>query len=83
MENIHHIVEEYRHADFEKRLHMFLANPSLRHQFSEVDDWEMPFAWPPFLESQRKVFNVSHSFDFVLSWACGLLRRCCCPLSNE
>ena len=31
------IIEEYRNADSEKRLYLFLSHRSLRHEFLEID----------------------------------------------
>ncbi len=31
------IIEEYRNADFEKRLYLFLSHRSLRDEFLEID----------------------------------------------
>jgi len=35
------ILEEYRKADFDKRLNLFLECPSLRTWFMEIDQSEM------------------------------------------
>ena len=35
------ILEEYREADFEKRLNLFLECPSLRTEFIEIDQSEV------------------------------------------
>jgi hypothetical protein len=83
MENIQHIMKEYRQADFERRLHMFLTYPSLRSQFSEIDYREMPVMCPGFFKPQQKVFKVSCSFGFILPWVGGLLKRCCYLLSDK
>ena len=37
MKNTNHIVEEYRNADAEKRLYLFLSHRSLRDDFLEID----------------------------------------------
>jgi len=83
MDNIQHIIKEYREADFKRRLHIFLTYRSLRSQFSEIDDWEMPFMCPGFFKPQQKVFKVSGSFGFILPWVGGLLKRCCYLLSDK
>ncbi len=37
MRDIKNIIEEYRNADFEKRLYFFLSYRSLRDEFLEID----------------------------------------------
>jgi hypothetical protein len=37
MNHIENIIEEYRNADFEKRLYFFLSYRSLRNEFLEID----------------------------------------------
>ena len=37
MRSTRDILEEYRRADLEKRLNLFLACPSLRTEFSKID----------------------------------------------
>ena len=37
MKNTNHIIEEYRNADSEKRLYLFLSHRSLRDDFLEID----------------------------------------------
>ena len=37
MRNDKNIIEEYRNADFEKRLYFFLSYRSLRDEFLEID----------------------------------------------
>jgi hypothetical protein len=44
------ILEEYREADFEKRLNLFLECPSLRTEFIEIDQGEVVET------NQRRVF---------------------------
>ena len=78
-----HIIEEYRQADFERRLHMFLTYPSLRTEFSEIDHWEEPIMYPSFLTSQQKVLRVSVAFGFVLQWVGAALKRCCYLVSEK
>jgi hypothetical protein len=43
------IIEEYRHADFEKRLYLFLSHRSLRDEFLEIDqsDTSVEFSAKP------------------------------------
>jgi hypothetical protein len=36
------IIEEYRNADFEKRLYFFLSYRSLRDEFLEIDQKDTP-----------------------------------------
>ena len=40
MKNSENIIEEYRNADFEKRLYLFLSHRSLRDEFLEIDQSE-------------------------------------------
>jgi hypothetical protein len=40
MRNHKSIIEEYRNADFEKRLYFFLSYRSLRDEFLEIDQRE-------------------------------------------
>jgi hypothetical protein len=37
MRDNNNIIEEYRNADFEKRLYLFLSHRSLRDEFIEID----------------------------------------------
>jgi len=37
MSNLESIIREYREADSEKRLHLFLDCPSLRNEFIEIE----------------------------------------------
>lgn len=37
MKDIKSIIDEYRNADFEKRLYFFLSYRDLRDEFSEID----------------------------------------------
>jgi hypothetical protein len=37
MRNLESIIREYRKADSEKRLHLFLDCPSLRNEFIEIE----------------------------------------------
>ena len=37
MRSTREILEEYRRGDLEKRLNLFLECPSLREEFSEID----------------------------------------------
>jgi hypothetical protein len=41
MKRIEDILEEYRGADVEKRLNLFLECPTLRNEFMEIDQSEM------------------------------------------
>ena len=43
------IIEEYRHADSEKRLYLFLSHRSLRDEFLEIDqsDTSVEFSAKP------------------------------------
>jgi len=70
------LIEEYRQADFETRLHIFLTYPSLRSQFSEIDDREGPVIHPNFFEFQQIGSKVSAAFQSVLQWVGGLVRGC-------
>ena len=36
------ILNDYREADFDKRLHMYLLYPKLRQEFLEIDQNEKP-----------------------------------------
>ncbi len=71
-----HLIKEYRQADFERRLHLFLTYPSLRSEFSEIDELEGPAVDPCFFEFQRILSKVSAAFQSVLQWVGGLLRGC-------
>jgi hypothetical protein len=42
MRSTESIVEEYRKADLEKRLYLFLECPELRARFTEIDQSESP-----------------------------------------
>ena len=77
------LIKEYRQADFKRRLHMFLEYRSLRSQFSEIDQKEMPVMFPNLLKPQQKIFKLSGSFRFFLPWAGDLLKRHCFFLSNK
>jgi hypothetical protein len=46
MRNTESIVEEYRKADLEKRLYLFLECPVLRATFTEIDQSENATARP-------------------------------------
>ena len=35
-------LNDYRHADFSKRLHLYLQYRELRHEFIEIDRNEIP-----------------------------------------
>lgn len=78
-----HIIEEYRQADCERRLHMFLTYPCLRTEFSEIDHCEEPIMYPGFFSSQQKVFRVSVAFGFGLQWVGALLKRYCYLVSDK
>ena len=41
MRNTETILEDYRSADFDKRLNLFLECPALRTEFMEIDQSEM------------------------------------------
>ena len=41
MRSIESIIEEYRKADLDKRLYLFLECPTLRAEFTEIDQSEM------------------------------------------
>ncbi|HUT72499.1 MAG TPA: hypothetical protein VMW89_17655 [Desulfatiglandales bacterium] len=71
-----YLIKEYRQADFERRLHLFLTYPSLRSQFSAIDYREGPVIHPGFFEFQQIVFQVSVPFRSMLQWVGGLLRGC-------
>jgi hypothetical protein len=83
MDNIENIIKEFRQSDFERRLHIFLAYPSLRPQFSDIEDLEAPVMYSDFRKSRYKVFRLSGSFRFILPWASGLLKRCCYHFVNK
>jgi hypothetical protein len=46
MRSTESIVEEYRNADLEKRLYLFLECPALRARFTEIDQSENATARP-------------------------------------
>lgn len=71
-----HLIKEYRQADFERRLHLFLTYPSIRSQFSEIDDREGPVIHPDFFEFQQIAVKVSAAFRSMLQRVGGLLRGC-------
>ncbi|UCE33511.1 MAG: hypothetical protein JSV55_14495 [Deltaproteobacteria bacterium] len=78
-----HIIKEYRQADFERRLHIFLTYPSLRSQLSEIDDREGPVIHPDFVEFQQIGLKVSATLRSVLQWVGGLLRGCRYPVIDK
>lgn len=49
MRDYKNIIEEYRNADFEKRLYLFLSHRSLRDEFLEIDqsDTSVEFSGKP------------------------------------
>lgn len=57
MNNTESILEQYREADFEKRLNLFLECPALRNRFIEIDQSELSGSSSP--EASRKDVAVN------------------------
>jgi hypothetical protein len=55
MRSTESIVEEYRNADLEKRLYLFLECPALRAKFTEIDQSENATARPVEYGSLREI----------------------------
>jgi len=54
MKSTERILKEYRDADFEKRLNLFLECPSLRNQFIEIDQGEVSGGALSEIQHQKK-----------------------------
>ena len=62
MKRVESIIEEYRGADFEKRLNLFLECPSLRTCFMEIDEREM--ADESFRATSREANTLDKGSDY-------------------
>ncbi len=62
------IIEEYRNADFEKRLYLFLSHRSLRDEFLEIDqsDTSVGFSEKHFKNKCRMCRNWGQSLISAL-----------------
>ena len=62
------IIEEYRNADFEKRLYLFLSHRSLRDEFLEIDqsDTSVEFSEKPIKNKCRMCGNWGQSLVSAL-----------------
>ena len=63
MRSVANILEEYRGADFEKRLNLFLECPSLRNCFMEINQSEM--AGESFRATSRDANTLAKGSDYA------------------
>ena len=54
-ENLHDITTEYRDADFNQRLNMYLQYPQLRSNFILIDQKDLETDLPAGFKSRRKM----------------------------
>ncbi len=62
MNSTERILEQYREADFERRLNLFLECPVLRNRFSEIDQ----------SESSKSSSMEAFRKDVAVSRCCGM-----------
>ena len=67
------IIAEYRSADFNRRLHMYLQFPGLRSEFILIDQRNLDAEWPAGLRSPR--FSLVAQMSVFLSSAAGCFKR--------
>ena len=60
MNSTESILEQYREADFERRLNLFLECPALRTGFMEIDQSESSKSFS--LKASRKGFSANRCF---------------------
>jgi hypothetical protein len=68
MRDYKNIIEEYRNADSEKRLYLFLSHRSLRDEFLDIDQSDTPveFAEKPIKNKCRMCGNWGQSLISAL-----------------
>lgn len=68
MRDYKNIIEEYRNADSEKRLYLFLSHRSLRDEFLDIDQSDTPveFAEKPIKNKCRMCENWGQSLISAL-----------------
>jgi hypothetical protein len=71
MSNSNRIIEEYRRADFGKRLSLFLDCPALRDEFIEIDLGE----YRPAIPVEKNEGNVPERF-FSSRWLTAVASCC-------
>jgi hypothetical protein len=69
MRDYKNIIEEYRNADFEKRLYLFMSHRSLRDEFIEIDqnDTAVGFSAKPIKNKCRMCGNWGQSLISALN----------------
>ena len=69
MRDYKEIIEEYRNADSEKRLYLFLSHRSLRDEFLEIDQRDTPleFSAKPIKNKCRMCGNWGQSLISALN----------------
>ena len=69
------LLDDYRHADFTKRLHLYLQYPELRPEFIEIDRNELP---PATLGSMPECKRLAMSCNRAFLWLMpGFVKRHC------
>lgn len=69
------LLDDYRHADFSKRLHLYLQYRELRDEFIEIDQNELP---PAMLGSMPGCKRLPMSRNRAFSWLMpGFMKRHC------
>jgi len=59
------LLDDYRHADFSKRLHLYLQYREVRHEFIEIDRNELP---PATLGSKPACKRLPRSRNRAFLW---------------
>ena len=73
MNDSHTMLEEYRHADFNQRLNLYLQFPALRSKFMAIDQEEKK-AEPILNNSRRRPSRAAH-LNVLLSFPVGCLKK--------
>ncbi len=69
------LLDDYRHADFSKRLHLYLQYRELRHEFIEIDRNELS---PATLGSKPECKRLPRSRNRAFLWLMpGFVKRHC------
>ena len=68
-------ITEYKDADFNRRLHMYLQFPHLRSKFISIDQNDLNSDLPVGFKLYQN--SLTAQLNLVLSSALGYVKRCC------
>jgi hypothetical protein len=73
LDHLHSILKEYRNADFNRRLHLYLQFPPLRSEFMVIDRSDSPGALSKHTAGNR--LSRAAQLSALPGWSIGRLKR--------